>query len=445
MSESTDHRPHYGSAFRCIGGACEDNCCAGMGVLIDRATYEKYQNAGGDLGSLVQIHIKRNPVSPTDMAYAQITPIMPSASCPFLANDRLCSIQKEHGPEYLSATCSVYPRALNSVHGELETSLYLSCPEAARFVLLNPEFAEQEGYLHHFRTDQFSNLAGYGEAIYKPHSYFNEVQALVTAMIRDRARPMWQRLLLLGELCHTLDRITQPAEEAIVPEAIRYYRELVATGAMRNELRGIPTNPAAQLSFAIKVTDARCRASNVGARFLDCVQDFLDGIHFADQARLIPSFIHAEKQYFDPFFARHPFMLENYLLNYVYRTLFPFGKESSPRQVQLPIHEEYMLMISQYVSVRTLLIGMAGRYREAFGAEHAVKLIQSFAKAIEHYPTFLNVIVEFVRNCNLMNIQGVAALLASSEGAPQTNELQALIDIGPIIAQGQELRNLIAC
>ena len=30
--------------FKCIGGECEDTCCAGWSVSIDKKTYKKYTN-----------------------------------------------------------------------------------------------------------------------------------------------------------------------------------------------------------------------------------------------------------------------------------------------------------------------------------------------------------------------------------------------------------------
>jgi lysine-N-methylase len=417
-----------------------------MAVLIDKGTYEKYQNAGGNLSSTANSHLKLNTVNPSDAAYAQIVPDKDSGMCPMLAADHLCGIQKEFGMEYLSATCSIYPRVLNSVHGEMETSLYLSCPEAARLVLLNPAFTRAEGQLDYFRTDQFSRLATCGAAVHKPYSYFNEVQDLVATIIQDRTRPIWQRLFLVGELCRTLDQIAEPAEDASVPGILAEYESIIETGALRDGFNGLRPNPVAQLTFVLKLAEARSGAGDVGPRFLECVQDFLDGVHFTERAKLIPSFVKAEKEYFDPFFAERPFILENYLLNYIYRTLFPFGREASAHQVLRPILDEYMLLISHYLMIKVLLIGMAGKYREAFGTEHVVKLVQSMSKAVEHYPTFLNLIVEFVHACNLMDVQGVATLLPSSEGVPDKDvRLPALAEIGPLVAQGERLQNLIAC
>jgi lysine-N-methylase len=249
-----------------------------MGVLVDKATYEKYQEfPQGELRSLVQQYVSLNTVNASDTLYAKIVPTS-SDDCPFLATDRLCGVQKEFGSEYLSATCAIYPRVLNSVDGELETSLYLSCPEAARLVLLNPESTQAEGNVAsgHFRTDQFSRLGGgiassaenktenktqnKTGAIYKPYSYFNEIQALVVTLIQDRTRPLWQRLFLLGIFCSALDSIRTPERESAIPEMISNYQELIAKGGLREELNGIAAKPAVQLDVVLRLIDQRVRA-----------------------------------------------------------------------------------------------------------------------------------------------------------------------------------------
>jgi lysine-N-methylase len=58
-----------------------------------------------------------------------------------------------------------------------------------------------------------------------------------------------------------------------------------------------------------------------------------------------------------------------------------------------------------------LLIGMAGHYREAFGSDHVITLIQSFSKAVEHNPTYLKEMSDFVRGRNLTDNRGIAILL----------------------------------
>jgi len=128
-------RPDYAERFRCIGSACEDTCCAGWGVPIDRATYEKYRSVDGlkpHLGTLIVLNADR----PTTSDYARI-PLTAGGACSFLDAERMCGIEKQHGPEMLSSTCATYPRAVSSNAGRVEKALNLSCPEAARLTLLD--------------------------------------------------------------------------------------------------------------------------------------------------------------------------------------------------------------------------------------------------------------------------------------------------------------------
>src|SRR5215471_2945898 len=97
---------HFGK-FQCLGADCEDTCCDGWAVTIDRSTYEKYQACSdpdwrGRFEKLVTIN-----QSTTDHDYARIQ--LAATTCPFLA-EGLCSIHKTLGEEYLSVTCASFPR-----------------------------------------------------------------------------------------------------------------------------------------------------------------------------------------------------------------------------------------------------------------------------------------------------------------------------------------------
>jgi hypothetical protein len=84
---------------------------------------------------------------------------------------------------FLSATCSIYPRSLSVVAVRLEGFLSLSCPEAARNVLLIPDFMHRVSDLYSgdFRTDNCYRLAGNrDESNAKPQSIEDGVQLLQT-------------------------------------------------------------------------------------------------------------------------------------------------------------------------------------------------------------------------------------------------------------------------
>jgi lysine-N-methylase len=391
-----------------------------MGVLVDRVTYEKYQSVpAGDIRSLVQLHVSLNPVGATDTLYAKIDPTA-SNDCPFLATDRLCGMQKEFGPEYLSATCSIYPRVLNSVDDELETSLYLSCPEAARLVLLNPDSTESEGNVasSHFRTDQFSRLVTSDQnSIHKPYSYFDEIRVFVVNLIHNRTRPMWQRLFLLGMLCRDLDEINAAEKDSNVPRILNDYKEILSNVALYREMENVPARTEKQLDLVLRLTDKCILGGASGARFETCFQEFLRGIGYSPKSTVASAterYVEAEERFCQPFLEQHPFIMENYLLNYVFRTLFPFGREASAHHTPQNILSEYTMMATQYALIKGLLIGMAGHYQGGFSSEHVVRLVQSFSKAVEHNLTYLNEIKKIIQSQNLCTPEGILILLKCS-------------------------------
>src|SRR5665213_1053533 len=90
-------QPSYFGAFRCIGSQCEDTCCRGWRVPVDKITFEKYQACShsalaGPLHDLVTI----NSAAENEDSYADIKLI--DSQCSFLA-EGLCSIQTQLGEE----------------------------------------------------------------------------------------------------------------------------------------------------------------------------------------------------------------------------------------------------------------------------------------------------------------------------------------------------------
>ena len=93
--------------------------------------------------------------------------------------------------------------------------------------------------------------------------------------------------------------------------------------------------------------------------------------------KLAPATLRLTIQYYQPLMQQHEYILENYLVNYVFKNLFPVNGEKH-------IFDNYVLLIVHYAMIKMLLIGMAGFHKENFGIDQVIKLIQSFAKVIEH-------------------------------------------------------------
>jgi lysine-N-methylase len=402
-------RPQYAKAFRCIGQDCEDTCCHGLDVVVDKTTYQKYQSTPGFQPVLE--HLVLITSNPTDSHHARIQ-LTPSFTCPFLA-DRLCSIQKEHGEDYLSVACSTYPKVTRRIDGLMEKALFLSCPEAARLVLLNPALLPPDATVLNGRSPYYRFFLKHDQAAHgngSPHQYLWEIRSLTLLLLQDRHYPLWQRLFILGMFCKRLKEAISARQIGLVPKLLKDYATIITQGTLRSSMDGIPPQATLQLGAVMEVIQRHLDlqiADPSHLRFRECVQDFLHGIHYDPGSSLescTPFYAQAQARYYQPFMQDHPFILENYLINYVFRTQFPFG--APPQGETNDPQSEYLQMSIQYAAIKGLLIGMAGHYQEAFVASHVVKLIQSFSKAVEHCAKFLE-----ASNPALASADGMALLL----------------------------------
>jgi len=337
-------------------------------------------------------------------------------TCPFLAEDRLCSIQKEYGESYLSRTCSQYPRASKTIGGVEERTLLLSCPEAARLVLLNRKLIPQEKKSQ--RPSFINRGASTAVQASTPMAYFWSVRKFAVLLLQDPSYPLWQRVFLLNMLCKRMEALTTKREWNRIPVLLSEHATIIANGSLRAALHSIPAQTTVQLAIVMTLIDERPSSNWINRRFAECIEDFAHGIGYQPErtaADLVQNYADAYDRFYQPWIAKHEFILENYLLNYVFGHLFPFG-QPGPEQGLHPYRESQLLCFL-YGLIKGLLVGMAGHYGLSFSADRAVKVIQSFSKSVDHNAGLLRRIEAFFATHGLNDTSGIAALLR--EGAPE--------------------------
>jgi len=187
--------PKYMEQFQCIGSACEDTCCAGWKVIVDKETFKEYKNTSHpELKPLLKENVKRNRTGETDASYAKIK-MDSSGNCTLLDDDHLCRIQKELGPEFLSNTCAVYPRNLNMVENVIEKSATLSCPEVARLVLLNKEGIE---FIQDVEPSDSKGFVKKNSISKQQQEIFWDLRIFTITTLQNRNISIEDRLIILG-------------------------------------------------------------------------------------------------------------------------------------------------------------------------------------------------------------------------------------------------------
>lgn len=133
------HRhPNYYPGFRCLGGACPDTCCRDWDIVLDEETLSDYQHAPTSLAHRLQESLTTDEEGDTCFRLDR------RGFCTMLTSDGLCAIQKEWGESHLCDHCAAYPRFIEEYGNLTESSLAMSCPEAARLLLETPAFQVEE-------------------------------------------------------------------------------------------------------------------------------------------------------------------------------------------------------------------------------------------------------------------------------------------------------------
>lgn len=180
--------PDYYEEFACIADACEDTCCAGWQIVIDRESLRNYKKIRGDFrkrmlksvnwlqGTFYQDKDKR---------------------CAFLNENNLCDLYLAQGEAGFCKTCREYPRHTEEFEGVREITLSLSCPEVARIVMNRMEpvtfiSREEEGEEEFDDFDPFL------------YSVLNDARTEMIRILQDRNLTVAERAVLVLGMAHDM-------------------------------------------------------------------------------------------------------------------------------------------------------------------------------------------------------------------------------------------------
>ena len=327
--------------------------------------------------------------------YATI--LSPGGRCSFLA-DGLCSIQKRLGEDYLGHTCATYPRVVNTLGDRRERSLDLSCPEAARLVLLDPKPME------------FSSVA---------EEPISGVRQLVISLLQNREYPVSRRLILAGIVCSRWSELESSlASEQAKVEFLQDFGAAVRGKRYDAYLEGCVADPATQLRTVLDLMVARLHMDYTSPRYRDICGEFADGLQLKERPtweEVASRYSAAYRSYYAPFMETHEHMLEHYLVAYAFKTMFPFGSPPVNRILNLEkstnmFVAQYLLVASYFSIARTVMIGLAARHKSGFSPDHVVRAIQSISKTLEHCEPYPLRILEVLRRRGIYDCSGMAAI-----------------------------------
>ena len=387
--------PEYMNQFQCIGSACEDTCCAGWRVDVDKGTFNKYRSTKHpEMKTLLKENVIRNRSAGSDVAYAKIK-MDETGHCALLDVDRLCKIQKELGPEFLSNTCAIYPRNLTEVNGVVEKTAALSCPEAARLVLLNEQGI---GFIQNVEPSETKGFIQKNSMSKEQRGLFWDLRIFAIRTLQNRTISIENRLIILGLFLKKFDELDTDNKSGKMLALIQEFDKNIEDKNFIESINRLPANIEFQIKLCKNLFDYRKRTSMNSKRYVECVEDMVNGLGLngdVPDVEVIQQYKDAYELNYKPYFENHEYILENYLVNYVFMNLFPFNKQS--------VTDSFAMLIINFSMIKLHLIGMA-KYHQGLTDDLVIKLIQSYSKTIDHDTSYLTNIE------NLMKAQGYTTL-----------------------------------
>lgn len=395
--------PEYLPKFSCIGASCEDTCCAGWKVTVDKTTFQKYRNISKPgIKEELKKYITRERSNPSDSSYGKIK-MTENNVCTMLTEDGWCKIHAELGEDFLCNTCSVYPRTLKEVDNRLEKSLTPSCPEAARLILLNEtgiDFIIDEEQL---KKDMLVEARLHSN----DKQYFWELRMFTIEMLQNRKQSLDVRLIVIGMFFQKISELPIKDWSIQLEPIMTRYKNILNDDEQIELLLNLPENLSFQMNMAKELVSYRLMGGISSQRYLDCVNDMINSLQLNDETDINDSIVLYKRfyiEYYVPFMREYEYILENYAVNYVFKNLFPFDQ---------PNLFESFVMLSVNISIIKLhLIGMAGHHK-GLTTELVIKLIQSYAKTIEHNVSYLQNVREMLNESGYSTMAHMIVLLKS--------------------------------
>lgn len=374
--------PRYVTRFSCIGGDCEDTCCAGWNISLNKESFLACQTTLDPvLRPLFSQYLVRDKDAARPAQYGHIRMRDTECQeCPFLSEDRLCQVQARLGEGALSDACTTYPREVLELNGVNQMVLYLSCPEAARLALLAEdafEFDEMEGGIRLDMVKRIEPLRG------TTLDTMDSVRVFFIQVLQCSDIPLEERLALIGLVCERLTLLLQEGRDAAIPDLIRGAEQLVEQGIPMPSLasRKARTLRQAELTSLFFLGRRNLARSTVQNRVVERVMQGL-GFHEAspaDPQALATNFETGLARLQDSTPSLNQ-ILERYLINSALADLLPWA-ESTPLR-------SFTSLLIQYSILRLMLVGRAAAQETPLGPAELVETVHVFSRMFGHIRGF---------------------------------------------------------
>lgn len=343
--------PKYAREFVCTGPKCPEDCCAeNWTVTIDAATYRLYQT-DPKLNALVMPHLQPNKNRTTQAINPATIKPSPKGGCPLQLSNGLCSIHKKFGESALSGTCAVYPRHYNGLGTDQLLSMLDSCPEVAKTLLSDPNaMALEFGEVNTWDRLILSNETEFNNEY---QERYHLLQGLLS-ILQYRQLPFEIRLFVCSLLIPRADQLLQqPNPEQTMQQLLQHFYTLIDEGYFITQAKQLASKEPSALDLVI-LKDLMQEKSQKNA-FAQLLSKTLLSLGVSNSTEINESTVKKltalRSKWLNPFEEKHPYALENIVVNWLLQSLFPINSAK--------LADGWLNLTTRYLLLRTILTGNA--------------------------------------------------------------------------------------
>jgi lysine-N-methylase len=386
--------PAYTTRFQCLGSECSDSCCSGWTVSIDKRTHEAYKRIQDPvLTPLIQTKLERTRANTSDGAYSRIALDSGNGDCPFLEN-ALCSIQSRLGEDKLSHTCFQYPRQTKQVAGVRQQAMTLSCPRAAQLALDSCDAMEILSLPISVRSD---SVIKQSQDIQLLPDIVNSVRFALIRLVRVESVPLWQRLASLAVACEVVQDYSKQGKSVDLPVLLGHFEATLSSGTFSKALDDLRPDYLTQSVVLGGIWGLQ--ASRGGSQSQNRVQTEVTlglGITPSEpdgDATLLVRRYQIGISFLNTTLGRFPWLLTNFVVNEMFRDVFPFGMQS-------PL-DHYRILVIKYGVLRLMLAARCAYLDRPLTKEEVAETTQVFARHYEHWSGLSSYVEKVLKSAHL--------------------------------------------
>lgn len=308
------------------------SCCLAWRVDWKRDEVEKLKNA--DCSEKLRTLVDNSFVQFNDKSEKFVIKMDDKQRCPFLTDDNFCLIQRELGAEYLSHTCTIYPRTARLIGNTVLNYCTLSCFRIMDMLCNESDCMVFENHIPKSKKlsvaylDQDVDIMNHPELKYRQQlfDFFYEI-------LSDDSHSVETSVILGALAAQSISKLIEKGAYDKIPESIPILKKQLKNSEQIKKLENIPENYAIKLGFTSELSRLIIRSD-----MIKLISEEDGGISAAKYTEGMRKFRED--------FADRPFALRNIALNLFLECRMPF------RDTEHSFYENYCYFAASFAAIK---------------------------------------------------------------------------------------------